>query len=631
MYKPIPMLSKSAYLIICSVFLSLSNCWSQQQPLNDIDYLADHAVFFTNGILTYKENGKYGFVYKNHRLSEAIYDTIYNFGQELCVVKRGAVFNLLDRNLKNTYYQPIQSIEKYYSDQEHAFILKVTNTQGYSREYITDSFSGWSVAGFFQGTTFPLQQDAYLYSRSITDSIDRADQFPEAKGRGEVKVLVNQNTRYHGPYTEVLFCGNMLKFFPQSGMSFVKERPGLSVSDYLGESLIVYRNPEKNEQVIIDEAKEDTLAVSEFNFSSFIQDGQLYLSSVSYAEHGTIDHVNIYNNKGILLHTFTPGMVNGRKNRTWFNGGRISEEIRYIQTGKSGYSVYAIYAAATLERVLNNVTELVSNKTYSFCYSPKNRTYFLLRGGEVIYSVQVSKGNYATLSSLDENNLFEKEPACIRIISKDDRVLESILVSASGKTLRRTNKNTFAFSISSNQDVIQIHEVKRTDDTDKNFGLYSPEKDSVYWFPIKDLEVYALTKDVLHYHNTLESQNYLSNRKGDTLLTFNEQQLSFIRLKNGHFLLTLYNDTIMSVYNDRFQLLCNECDIFPINTTNKIGNNATTLILARKDAQKTFYQLVDEQLNPINPNHYRAVLSGVGNLVALLTENDTIEYWMIGE
>lgn len=622
-----PMRSKSAFTSICFVLLSLTVCRSQEQQRNDLYYLADHAVFFTNGIRSYQEHGKYGFIYKNHRLTEAVYDTVYHFGQEVCVVKRGTVFSLLDRNLKNTYYQPIERIEKYYSKEKQAFILKITDPRGYVTEYITDASTGWSVAQFSQGNTFPLHRDPSGYARNIVDSIDRSDRFPEANGRGEVKVLMNQKRTYHSPYAEILFCGNLLKFFPKSGAPFIRERSGISVSDYLGESLVVYRDPEKNQLFVIDEEREDTIAVSEYQFTSFIRDGQLYLSSQSYMEHGTVSCVKVYTNKGVLVHTYTPGVVNGKKNRAWFSGGRISEEIKYVNKGKNGYSLYAIYDPVTLERVLDNVLEIASNNSYSFCYSPQNRTYHLLRSGQIIYSIRVKKGNHATFHSLGKHDLFEKEPVCIRIMSADDHLIESVLISASGKTLCRTDQKTFGFSISQYQDAIEIHEIQRTDDANKRFGLYAAEADSIYWFPMGNSTIHALTKGILHYTSKAQGQNQLKTRSGDTLFTFGDQQLFFIPLENDHFLLTLTDDS-SSVYNDRFQLLCSDCSITPVNRSQTSGK--MTFLLCRS-SQQAPYSLVDEQLNPVHQEKYRAVLSGAGNMVALLTENGTITYWMIGE
>jgi hypothetical protein len=411
----------STYILIISIFVSVATCFGQYQKMEDLNYLVEHATFFDNGIITYQENGKYGFKYKNHRLSEPIYDTIYNFSRDFCVVKQDSVLSLLDHNLRNSYLQPIRSIEKYYSEEKKTMNLKITSVKGHSNEYSISQSNSWGIIySTSNSVTYPMHQN--IYSRSITDSIDLADRFP---GTGDVNILINERIAPQSPYSEILIRANSVKLFPKNGIPFIRERAGLQVMDYLGASLIAYRNRDTYQEVIIDEATEDTILTADFKISSFSADGKLYLYQMKYAQYETIDKLEIYNDQGKLIQVFIPGTSKGRKNKiSLTDDGMILERIQHVNDAEPRYN---IYSARSLKCILKNVSYSYYSKNYVLYYSNKDHRYFVLKGERIIYSLKASKEKRLRLYTIDDRLTMEKEPIYIQVSFKDQQFLESII------------------------------------------------------------------------------------------------------------------------------------------------------------------------------------------------------------
>ena len=599
-----------------SIFISVTSCMGQYQKNEDLNYLAEHAVFFENGITVYPENGKYGFKYKNHRLSEPIYDTIYNFSRDFCVVKRDSVLSLLDMNLRNGYLQPIRSVEKHYSEEKKATILKITSKNGHSNEYTISKVNNWKL--FYStanSVAYPMRQDHYLFSHNITDSIDLADKFPEAKSN--VRILMKTSMEKKSPYNEILFSAEKLKFFPKKGIPFIRNRPGLKIDDYLGKSLLEYRTGDYQTRVVIDEEKGDTVLISKFKTEGFSIDTNLYLYRYVYDEKGEVEQIQIYNEYGEHLHTFVPTTVDGHKNSAWINNGIISERIKY--TRKGNIEIYHVYSAVTLEKILENVVLVSENlkRGYYMYYSLEKRTYFLINKGRLIYSFKVNKGSYAGFETID-NFEFEKEPIYINIKTIHSELIESIVISSSGKELYRSKDYRLMMRLSLDENekvkVMELHK------ENNEFAIYSTEADSLYWFDAKDASGGAVTSDVL-YFSTPEGTRFETLLKEPTF-NFSAKSLEgIISLKNDQFWLILAENDSYTLYNNYFKELCDNCIIGQINQSNLVFS-------LYRDPKSTLFELINADFIPITNKRYKALLNGTKMIVAL-TEANEIEYLMM--
>ena len=613
---------KSVPIVFCFLFILKQVCFCQYPNSESFRYLMDHAVFFGNGITSYAENGKYGFIYKNHRLTEPVYDTLFLFGKDICIAKKDSKYSLLDQNLKDVFTQEIRSVNKFYSIEKESFILTIETLKNDTWEYFTNEKYAWSPKYLSHSQKY-IYQDPLKISQetnySIVDALDHADKFPEAPGF--IKILMNERMAPESPYQLILFSPELLKFFPKSGKPFVRQRKGLQAWNYLAASIIEYRNRETEEYFLIDEEKEDTLIRSESGFSSFFSNGHLYLYTYLDKQQEDFRELRIYNDKGQFLHAFTPETIKGKTNAFWMSNSLILEKLT-SESKQDAYPLYTIYAASTLKCLLEKVILFQSGQKYGLYYSPSKRTYYLLSADQIICSFTVKKDMYVELDHRDyphKNKLF-----CIRVLTHKEKLVKSLLISSSGKILDRSDSCIYQVQQNMNEEVLEVFK-RSPDDQNKSYALYYPEKDSLQWLQLKDDYFQVLSKDVLYYFNygSQKHKNRLENLNGDTILAFGDQELSLIKLKDHHFIFTLQNQSNGSVYDDDFQLMCDNCSIYPIDADN-------TVFILRRDFQSPLFELADARLIPLSQQKYLAHLRGE-KMIALLTENYQVEYYRINE
>lgn len=606
----------SVFITYLSIFLSSTTAFCQYQKTEDMNYLRNHAVFFDNGIRSYEENGKYGFIYKNHHLSLPIYDTLFKFGTEICIVKCDTVFKVLDKNLRNTFSQPIHKINTFYSLEKKAFVLIIQSTRGFTFEYILGNNDSRAQFTGNNPTQNPLRENPDLYTRSITDSIDRADKFPEAES--EINLLTNERIEGQSPYKEILFDKKRLKFFPKNGAPFVRERKGLIANHYLGASLVEYRNPDNQQHIIINEETGDTVLISRFGFSSFILNNQLYIGNQSYGESGIVDNITIYNTAGETLQVFKAPVVNGQKNRIWLDDQDMLIEEVHPASRKNAYPFYNVYAPLSLERLLEKVVLYDQSKDFRLYYSPKDRMFSLLKKDRLIYSFLNNRKEGIYLNTL--GNKYEKEPVYIRIYGKKEQLVESIIVSSCGKILYRSTDAEFDLYTGMDKSTIQMFEKKNQSDSGRRIAVYDQKKDSLYWFSCGNSDCGVFTKDIL-YHSG-ENGSWLEALNGDTLLTFNDNQFQIINLRENEFFIVIHSANSSSLYNKDLKQVCANCMLHLINEEH--------LIFALfRDPQSAVFELVDEHLEPVGNQRYLSVIGKTGKMIAVLTEEKKIDYLML--
>lgn len=618
-------MSSSWIYILITFILSLSNSWGQSQTTDPINYLADNAVFFENGIRSYSENGKYGFQYKHHRITAPVYDTLFKFGKDFCIAKHDTLYTLLDRNLKSLFYQPIRSVEKRYDPETNTFVMTARSFDDFLYEYTTSSTDDWNLKST-PAPYYPPRYDTYDYR---TNSIDNADLFPEATSQRHG--LMYPPYGQEEPYWNILYAEGQVKFFPIKGEAFMRNRPGMVPENYHGESLVEYRDYETNNKMIINERTEEIILPPDsiatyyrYSFCSFFEKGQLYLCKINSFYDGSTERISVYDTKGQLLHTATPVSTRKAENRLDFDPYfHIIEETVQAASRRHPYDIYTIYSPIDGTLLMEKVFLYEQSGNYRLYYSPDKKYFFLLNAGRIIYSFPMKKGTYVRMEAFVDDHLFSNEPITIRWSTQKEVVLESVLVSSSGKILDTAKEGSFRMRLSVDREVLEV--LKQTPAEGVQLAVYVPETDQLHWVPFRKVErdVRVFTANVIHYSGNDGDQRF-ETRNGDPILELGKVAVSVTELKIKQFFIVVHANGKSAVYNNDFKQICDNCGIRSVN-------DKYLVFALFRDPKSDLFELVDESLTPISNQRYRATLGKTGKLIAVLTEFNEIEYLMVGE
>ncbi len=616
----------SNYIYTAIIFIcSLSNCQGQQASTDPLNYLVDNAFFFENGIHSYSENGKYGFQYKHHRITDPVYDTLFKFGKDFCVAKQDTVYTLLDRNLKSLFYQPIRSVEKRYDPETNTFVMTARSFNDFLYEYTTSSTDDWNLKST-PAPYYPPQYDTYDYK---TNSIDNANLFPEATSQWYGLMYATYGPEE--PYWKILYAEGQVKFFPIKGEAFMRNRPGMVPENYHGESLVEYRDYETNKKMIINERTEkiilppDSIATYyRYSFGSFFKNGQLFLYKYNYTHDGGTERISVYDTKGQLLHTATPISTRKAENRLDFDPYfHIIEETVQVASRRHPYALYTIYSPIDGTTLLKNVILYDQSGNYRLYYSPDEKQFFLLYDGRIIYSFPMIKKTYVGIDAFFDDHSLSNELIVIHWRTQKEVPVESILLSSSGKILDRTKDGSYQMHLSIDKKAIEV--LRQTDSAGVELAIYTPEADQLHWVPFRKAErdVRVFTANAVHYSGSDGEQSF-ETRDGESILELGKGTVSATELKTNHFLIVAHTDGKSAIYNSNFKQICDNCSIRPVN-------DKYLIFALFRDPKSDLFELVDESLTPISNQRYRAALGKAGKLIAVLTEANEIEYLTVGE
>lgn len=615
----------SNYIYTAIIFIcSLSNCRGQKASTDPFNYLVDNAFLFENGIHSYSENGKYGFQYKHHRITDPVYDTLFKFGKDFCVAKRDTIYILLDRNLKSRFYQPIRSVEKWYDTEKSIFVMTARSFKGISYEYTTGSADDWKL----KSTPFSYYSPPYDTQDYKTDSLDNVDLFPEATSPQRGLMCTTYGSEK--PYWKILCAEGQVKFFLIKGEAFIRNRPGMVFKDYYGESLVEYRDYETNKAMIINERTEDIILPSDsivtyykYRLGAFFEKGQLYLYKNNYNHNGITERISVYDAKGQLLHTTAPISIHKDKNTLILDPYfRTIEEIVRLES-KRHPRVYMMYSPIDGTKILKNGVLCDQSGNYRLYYSTDEKQFFLLHDGRVIYSFPMKKGIYVWMDAFFDDNSLSNELIVIHRRTHKEVPVESILLSSSGKILDRTRDGSYQMHLSIDQKAIEV--LRQTDSAGVELAIYTPETEQLYWVPFRkpDRDVRVFTANVIHYSGSDGEQSF-ETRDGESILELGKGTVSATELKTNHFLIVAHTDGKSVIYNSNFKQICDNCSIRSVN-------DKYLIFALFRDPKSDLFELVDESLTPISNQRYRAALGKAGKLIAVLTEANEIEYLTVGE